>query len=135
MPCLRSFPLLQEDHALSGTRLQMHKQTFAPALHSVLNPCRICLTGFFYVEGAFHNDMRAPGAADLSFPIRTFCHQQGLQPPALPVVRCLSHPHFCSQGDIMIPTQSSGCGLRERPVKEQGGLAARPPAATAQALH
>ncbi|KAK9845423.1 hypothetical protein WJX81_006126 [Elliptochloris bilobata] len=38
---------------------------------------------YLHVEGAFHRDLRAPGAADLSEPVRAFCEAKGLQPPPL----------------------------------------------------
>ena len=34
-----------------------------------------------FLEGAFYNDLRAPGAADLSAPVREFCAAKGLRPP------------------------------------------------------
>ena len=36
------------------------------------------------MEGSFFNDMRAAGACDLSAPIRRFCYQHGISPPAVP---------------------------------------------------
>lgn len=40
--------------------------------------------GLFYVEGSFFNDMRETGACDLSAPIRRFCYEHGIAPPAVP---------------------------------------------------
>ena len=40
---------------------------------------------FMHLEGAFYNDMRAPGAVDLSAPVRAFCEAKGLHPLALGV--------------------------------------------------
>lgn len=36
------------------------------------------------MEGSFFNDLRGPGASDLSAPIRRFCYDHGIEPPAAP---------------------------------------------------
>ena len=38
-------------------------------------------SGFFYIEGTFYNDMRAPSSMDYSEPIIAFCQQNNLLPP------------------------------------------------------
>ncbi|BDA46278.1 snRNA-activating protein complex subunit 3 [Coccomyxa sp. Obi] len=38
-------------------------------------------SGYFYIEGTFYNDMRAPDSVDYSEPIISFCQQNNLLPP------------------------------------------------------
>ena len=38
---------------------------------------------YLHLEGAFYNDLRQPGAVDVSEPVRDFCEAKGLRPPPL----------------------------------------------------
>jgi hypothetical protein len=38
-------------------------------------------SAYLHLEDAFFNDLRAPGAADLSAPVRAFCGAMRLRPP------------------------------------------------------
>ena len=38
---------------------------------------------YLHLEGAFYNDLRQPGAVDISEPVRDFCEAKGLRPPPL----------------------------------------------------
>ncbi len=44
---------------------------------------------YFYIEGAFYNDTRQPGAVDYSEPVLKFCDEYNLMPPRAP------HEPFC----------------------------------------
>lgn len=39
-------------------------------------------SAYFYIEGTFYSDLRAPGSLDYSEPVIEFCQQNSLLPPA-----------------------------------------------------
>jgi len=41
-------------------------------------------SAYFYIEGTFYRDMRAPGSLDYSEQILKFCEEKKLLPPAAP---------------------------------------------------
>ena len=57
---------------------------------------------YFYIEGAFYNDTRQPGAVDYSEPVLKFCDEYNLMPPRAPrepsCKACWHPPGFMQPG-------------------------------------
>ena len=65
--------------------LTVLRDKFSCPADSHLSTLNMSVPGaYFYIEGAFYNDTRQPGAVDYSEPVLKFCDEFNLMPPRAP---------------------------------------------------